>query len=82
MFPRARYKFELDQHPDNQIGKRRVQTLLGYAIAATIVTIMICLVILALRKRIRLVIQLFREAGKALTNMPLLLFEPILVILF
>jgi solute carrier family 44 protein 1 (choline transporter-like protein) len=32
-----------------------------------------------MRKRIELVMQLFREAGKAVCAMPVLLFQPILV---
>jgi len=39
----------------------------------------VLLVILVMRKRIKLVIQLFQEAGKAINSMPLLLFEPVLV---
>lgn len=35
--------------------------------------------IIFMRKRIKLVIVLFKEAGKAAAHMPLLLFEPILV---
>lgn len=37
------------------------------------------LVILVMRKRIKLVIQLFKEAGKAINSMPLLFLEPLLV---
>jgi hypothetical protein len=33
-----------------------------------------------MRKRIKLVIQLFKEAGRAINSMPLLLLEPLLVI--
>jgi hypothetical protein len=32
-----------------------------------------------MRKRIKLVIQLFKEAGRAINSMPLLLLEPLLV---
>lgn len=52
------------------------------AIIATVATIMISLIILVMRKRVKLVIQLFKEAGKAITDMPMLLFEPLLVIYF
>lgn len=34
-----------------------------------------------MRKRVQLVIQLFREAGKAISSIPLLLFEPFLTFL-
>jgi solute carrier family 44 (choline transporter-like protein), member 1 len=57
----------------------RVTTYLIAAIIVTLVTIVISLVIFGMRKRVKLVIQLFREAGKALTDMPLLLIEPLLV---
>lgn len=57
----------------------RVTTYLIAAILSTLATFFISLVIFVMRKRVKLVIQLFIEAGKALTDMPLLLFEPILV---
>jgi hypothetical protein len=41
--------------------------------------VIVLLVILVMRKRIKLVIQLFKEAGKAINSMPLLLLEPLLV---
>ncbi|GLH03077.1 Choline transporter-like protein 1 [Gryllus bimaculatus] len=58
-----------------------VTSYLAFAIAATIVTVIIWLVILVMRKRIKLVVQLFKEAGKAISSMPLILFEPILTFL-
>ena len=41
--------------------------------------VIVLLVILVMRKRIKLVVQLFKEAGKAINSMPLLLLEPLLV---
>lgn len=61
------------------IDSERVTTYLVAAIIVTIVTIIISLVIFVMRKRVKLVIQLFKEAAKALTDMPALLFEPLLV---
>lgn len=72
----------MDTHPQNEIAEvdsRKNYTYLGFAIAATIVTIIVLLIILIMRKRIQLVIQLFKESGKAISAMPFLLFEPILV---
>lgn len=57
----------------------RVTTYLIAAVLSTCVTIIITLVIFTMRKRVSLVIQLFKEAGKALTDMPMLLIEPLLV---
>ncbi|XP_033207562.1 choline transporter-like protein 1 isoform X2 [Belonocnema kinseyi] len=48
-----------------------------YAIIMTIVTVITVLVVLVMRKRIALVVQLFREAGKAVYAMPVLLFQPV-----
>lgn len=76
---RVSYSAEKRNDYNDAIGKRRTNSFLAFAIIATIITIVICLVVLVLRKRIQLVIALFKEAGKALTNMPLLLLEPIVV---
>ncbi|KYQ54280.1 Choline transporter-like protein 1 [Trachymyrmex zeteki] len=48
-----------------------------YAIIMSVVSVIVLLVILVMRKRIELVMQLFREAGKAVYSMPALLFQPI-----
>ncbi|XP_066581084.1 choline transporter-like protein 1 isoform X2 [Prorops nasuta] len=48
-----------------------------YAIIMSVVTVIILLIILVMRKRIALVMQLFREAGKAVYSMPVLLLQPI-----
>ncbi|XP_051159972.1 choline transporter-like protein 1 isoform X2 [Leptopilina boulardi] len=48
-----------------------------YAIIMSIVTVITILVVLVMRKRIALVVQLFREAGKAVYSMPALLLQPI-----
>ena len=38
--------------------------------------VIILLILLVLRKRIKLVVQLFKEAGKAVHSMPLILLQP------
>lgn len=78
-FLRIMYSSERRMDYTDTIGQRRTNSFLAFAIIATLATIVICLVVLVLRKRIQLVIALFKEAGKALGNMPLLLLEPILV---
>lgn len=55
---------------------------LPLAIFFSIFTIVIILVVLVMRKRIQLVIQLLKEAGKSIMAMPLIIFEPLLVIGF
>ncbi|KAF2885568.1 hypothetical protein ILUMI_20636 [Ignelater luminosus] len=51
------------------------------AIFFSICTIIIFLVVLIMRKRIRLTIQLLKEAGKPIAAMPLIIFEPLLTFL-
>ena len=41
--------------------------------------VILLLIILVLRKRIALVVQLFKEAGKAVQAMPLLILQPLWV---
>lgn len=72
----------METEPEDQIPEvdsRKNYTYLAFAITATIITIIVLLIILVMRKRIQLVIQLFKESGKAISAMPLLLFQPILV---
>jgi len=67
------------QKLDSEIETREVYTYLGLAIAATVITVVIVLVIWVMLKRIKLVIQLFEEAGKAISAMPSILLIPFLV---
>ncbi|KAB0790913.1 hypothetical protein PPYR_02713 [Photinus pyralis] len=48
------------------------------AIISSIFTIILILVVLVLRRRIELVIQLLKEAGKSITAVPMLLLQPLL----
>lgn len=76
---RIHYKVEVDENPDDVIGNRREKMFLALAIISTIITSVLIVMVIFMRKRIKLVIVLFKEAGKAASSMPLLLFEPILV---
>lgn len=72
----------MDPIPDKYIpdvDSRRYYMYLAYAIVATILTLIVLLLIVAMRKRIDLVIQLFKESAKAIAAMPLLLFQPVFV---
>ncbi|PSN43901.1 hypothetical protein C0J52_03676 [Blattella germanica] len=62
---------------NEEIEQITTKSYLAYAIIATIVTVIVLLVILVMRKRIKLVVELFKEAGKAVASMPVLLVEPI-----
>ncbi|XP_014662607.1 PREDICTED: choline transporter-like protein 1 [Priapulus caudatus] len=52
-----------------------------YACVASGITAIFMLIVLVLRKRIALVVALFKEAGKAVGSMPLLLLQPLWTIL-
>ncbi|XP_052777048.1 choline transporter-like protein 1 [Mya arenaria] len=53
-----------------------VQTWMVYAAIASGITVIVLLILLVLRKRIGLVVQLFTEAGRAIGAMPCLLLQP------
>jgi len=48
------------------------------AICTTIVGVIVLLILLVVWKRVKLVVQLFREAGRAVHAMPLILLQPLL----
>ncbi|XP_038057482.1 choline transporter-like protein 1 isoform X1 [Patiria miniata] len=64
---------------DNQ--EHTVKTMLAYAGIASGVTVILHLVLLVMRKRIALVVALFKEAGKAVADIPFLLLQPVWTIL-
>ncbi|XP_050442637.1 choline transporter-like protein 1 [Adelges cooleyi] len=66
----------------DQVAQNDVNTYFTFAIIATISSVVILLIIVAMRDRIALVVQLFREAGKAIQSMPLLLMQPMVTFLF
>ncbi|XP_022093439.1 choline transporter-like protein 1 isoform X2 [Acanthaster planci] len=68
-----------DAAKDDQ--EHTVKTMLTYAGIATGVTVILLLVLLVMRKRIALVVALFKEAGKAIACIPFLLLQPIWTIL-
>lgn len=76
-FCRVHYERDVREHPDDIRGQHDM--FLIFSILATIITVFLIGAVIFLRKRIKLVITLFKEAGKAATNMPLLLLEPVLV---
>ncbi|XP_044299886.1 choline transporter-like protein 1 isoform X1 [Varanus komodoensis] len=59
-----------------QIAKDNRQALLIYAIAATVFTVILLLIMLVMRKRVALTIALFHVAGKVFIHLPLLVFQP------
>ncbi|XP_076335074.1 choline transporter-like protein 1 [Tachypleus tridentatus] len=75
-------KKEMEQlSVDNPLKSKRetevTQWLVG-AICATVFTFFFLLVIIVMRKRIKLVSALLKEAGKALAAMPLLFLQPLM----
>ena len=59
------------------VDVKNEQFFLVFAIVATVFTVFLLIIILVMRSRLGLVVALFHESGKCLTNMPLLLVQPI-----
>ncbi|CAI6349795.1 unnamed protein product [Macrosiphum euphorbiae] len=76
------WKQKSDSEIKDQVAQRDVNTYFAFALIATISTIIILLIIVAMRSRIALVVQLFKESGKAIQSMPLLLIQPMVTFLF
>ncbi|BET03140.1 Plasma-membrane choline transporter [Nesidiocoris tenuis] len=72
------YKNKKDEQTMSDIDARVATTYLVYAIITTVATVIMFFMVLVMRKRIKLVAELFTEAGKAVAKMPLLIFEPLL----
>lgn len=68
-----------DQNEISDVDSSDKDTYFYIAVLATVITVAALLVLFAVRKYIKLVVQLFEEAAKALMCMTLLIFEPILV---
>ncbi|XP_022173488.1 choline transporter-like protein 1 [Myzus persicae] len=76
------WKQKSDSEIKDQVAQRDVNTYFAFALIATISTIIILLIIVAMRSRIALVVQLFKESGKAIQSMPLLLVQPMVTFIF
>uniref|UniRef100_A0A9J8CVG2 Choline transporter-like protein n=1 Tax=Cyprinus carpio carpio TaxID=630221 RepID=A0A9J8CVG2_CYPCA len=59
-----------------EVAKDNQKALLIYAIAATIFTVILLLLMFFMRKRVALTIALFHVAGKVFTHLPLLALQP------
>ncbi|KAI4905809.1 hypothetical protein NFI96_017014 [Prochilodus magdalenae] len=59
-----------------QVAKDNEKALLVYAIAATIFTLVLLLLMFFMRKRVALTIALFRVASKVFGHLPLLVLQP------
>lgn len=68
--------------PILEIEMKTQTAYLIYSIVATVFTVILLLIIIAMRKRIGLVLRLFAEAQKAIADMPLLLGMPLITFIF
>jgi len=62
----------------SEVEQRKETSYFYYAIISTIISLIILLLVWVMRKRIQLVVQLFHEAGKAVSAMPMVLSTPIM----
>lgn len=61
------------------LEKGNTKTYFIFAVIGSFGTIVISIIFFALRKRFALIITIFQESGKAMGNMTILLFQPMLV---
>ncbi|KAG9345506.1 hypothetical protein JZ751_008650 [Albula glossodonta] len=61
---------------EQELSRDNTQALLVYAIAATVFTVVLLLLMLFMRKRVALTIALFHVAGKVFIHLPLLVLQP------
>ncbi|GFN97324.1 choline transporter-like protein 1 [Plakobranchus ocellatus] len=61
--------------------KKETKFWLGTAIAVSVVGVILLLILLVMRKRIALVVQLFKEAGRAVARMPQLILQPFITLI-
>uniref|UniRef100_A0A7N8YFB7 Choline transporter-like protein n=1 Tax=Mastacembelus armatus TaxID=205130 RepID=A0A7N8YFB7_9TELE len=64
-----------------EVSRDSGQALLVYAVAATVFTIILLLLMLFMRKRVALTIALFHVAGKVFIHLPLLTLQPFITFL-
>nr|XP_033772189.1 choline transporter-like protein 3 isoform X2 [Geotrypetes seraphini] len=57
--------------------KENVKFLLGFAIVATMITVLLLILMFMFRKRIQLTLQLFQVASKTISQVPLLFLQPL-----
>ncbi|XP_076320021.1 choline transporter-like protein 1 isoform X3 [Tachypleus tridentatus] len=77
------YKNEVEKlasdDSSRSVKETKVKHWLAGAIVMTIFTVIFLLIVIFMRNRIKLVAALFKEAGKAIISMPLILLQPIWV---
>ncbi|XP_063922141.1 choline transporter-like 1 isoform X2 [Zophobas morio] len=61
---------------------RNERAFLWYSIVATVITVIILLLVIVMRKQVSFLADLFKETSKCLLHLPGLFFQPILTFLF
>ncbi|XP_029688025.1 choline transporter-like protein 1 isoform X1 [Takifugu rubripes] len=74
-------KTRKDPREEAEFRRDGKQTLLVYAVAATVFTVILLLLMLFMRKRVALTIALFHVAGKVFIHLPLLTLQPFVTFL-
>ncbi|KAJ1531974.1 hypothetical protein ONE63_000611 [Megalurothrips usitatus] len=72
-------KWTLDHTPENELLDKSIhneRAIFWYAILATVFTVIILLLVWAMRKRIGFLSQLFKESSECLIDMPYLFIQP------
>lgn len=76
----ADLKWQLDSTPFNELlaeSALNERTFLILSISATVFTAILLLLVLVMRKRVKVLVKLFQEAGRCARSMPLIFFQPL-----
>ncbi|XP_062973734.1 choline transporter-like protein 3 [Elgaria multicarinata webbii] len=80
------YNYTNEPSIELETEKENMKLLFGFSIISTVITVIIIFLLVILRRRIHLTIQLFQVANKTIGNIPSLFFQPlwtfIILILF
>lgn len=70
--------YKLDSSPFyRMLEEKNESTFLVFSVVATVFTVILLLIVLVLRKRVHILVKLFREAGSCVRSMPLLMLQPL-----
>ncbi|XP_055962561.1 choline transporter-like protein 3 isoform X2 [Sorex fumeus] len=71
------YDYTNDLSIELDTERENMKCLLGFALISTAITAVLLVLIFVLRKRIKLAVELFQVTNKAISSLPLLLFQPL-----
>ncbi|XP_045148099.1 choline transporter-like protein 3 isoform X2 [Echinops telfairi] len=71
------YDYTNDLSTELDTERENMECLLGFAVVSTVITAVVLILILVLRKRLKWTVELFRVTNKAISCSPFLLLQPL-----